>query len=191
MATKSAPGLAQVGGGEPNEQASAGTNGAWRRAQGECMGWAMKGEAQGECPVCGSDRVAQFRLRGSDWHHACMDCKAMWEPFKAEDLLDSEDEYSSFKIPCDNCACRKDSPERQDKLKWEALIRRFEAGGTFMCHKGVPLSFKEGESHDHPKTPDGKWDMTRMRVCRGFLNMERGAERKAIRAIERLQERKA
>ena len=27
----------------------------------------------------------EIRIRGGDEHHACMDCKVMWEPFAAED----------------------------------------------------------------------------------------------------------
>ena len=150
----------------------------------------MRGEAQGECPACESERIVEIRIRGGDEHYACMDCKVMWEPFAAEDQLDPEEEYASFKVPCDNCAFRKGSPERSDKLKWELLISRFESGGSFVCHKGVPLSFKEGESHDHPKTPDGEFDMTRVRYCRGFLNMERGARAGAIKTARRLREEK-
>ena len=137
------------------------------------------------CPRCGSDRVAQIRLPGAGWHHGCLSCSALWEPFAVEDLVDPDEEFSSFKTPCNNCAFRKDSPERKDPAKWAALLSQFETGMTiFYCHKGVPLSSKDGESHDHPKHPDGSWDKTRMRICRGFANMEHAAARKALRAIE-------
>lgn len=126
----------------------------------------------------------EIRFPGQSWHHACLECQAMWEPFKAEDLLDPEEEFSSFRVPCDNCAFRGGSPERADKTKWERLVSQFETGHTvFVCHKGVPLSRKEGESHDHPKNADGAWDMDRMRYCRGFLNMEQGAQDKALKTV--------
>ena len=139
-----------------------------------------------ECPRCGSSKVAKIRLPGAGWHHGCMEsgCSTLWEPFAVEDLMFAEEEFSSFKTPCNNCAFRKDSPERNDPDKWAALMSQFETGMTvFYCHKGVPLSQEEGESHEHPKNPDGTWDKSRMRMCRGFVNMEHGAARKALRQI--------
>lgn len=43
---------------------------------------------------------------------------------------------------CDNCAYRRNSPERADPWGWaEHLSRHVEDGQPFYCHKGLPVEF--------------------------------------------------
>ena len=87
-----------------------------------------------------------------------------------EDLIDQENALSIFRRPCDNCAWRKGSPERSDPDKWEHLQQQIHyCGATFYCHKGVPLSDEEGQTHDQPKLPNGKHNTKNMRLCAGYL----------------------
>ena len=100
----------------------------------------------------------------------CRACFTMWEPFAKEDLIDQENALSIFRRPCDNCAWRKGSPERSDPDKWEHLQQQIHyCGATFYCHKGVPLSHEEGQTHDQPKLPNGKHNTKNMRLCAGYL----------------------
>ena len=126
----------------------------------------------GECPGCGASRNIEVIIEGKRLAVCSADeCNIMWEPFDPLDLLDKDDEYSSFKEMCSNCAFRPGSPERQDEDGWKALLARLDGdGAAFMCHKGLPLVSDDPEqSHAHPKTPDGNYDVARSRYCRGWL----------------------
>ena len=95
----------------------------------------------------------------------------MWEPFSVADLSEPDDRFSAFKTPCDNCAFRPGSPEREDPDKWQHLQEQIHLGGAvFYCHKGVPVADPgEDESHDHFKKPDGTLDLNQLRLCAGYL----------------------
>jgi hypothetical protein len=56
--------------------------------------------------------------------------------------------------PCDNCAFRPGSPEQADTAKWKELIAKLRAGGTFHCHKGVPIApeSEDGFANTNPKS---------------------------------------
>ena len=124
----------------------------------------MKGADQ--CPVCGSDRTATFEFKNNTIA-GCKVCQTLWEPFDPATLLDDDDQYSSFKDMCDNCAFRPGSPEREDKETWKDQLEHLALNGIpFMCHKGVPISRKKGETHDHPKNEKGLYDINRSRFCR-------------------------
>ena len=128
-----------------------------------------------ECPNCGTSEVRTIRVHGEkvETLAACLECSTSWEPFAVADLVDRDDPYSIFLRPCDNCAFRKDSPERADQQKWDDLMIQIHIGGAaFYCHKGVPIAGADapGESHVQPRTEDGKLDMKRMRLCAGYLN---------------------
>ena len=144
------------------------------------------------CPRCGDENVMTFRKIGEGFsRNHCMGCKTIWEPFDEDLLLDHDEPLSSFTKPCNNCAFRKDSPEREDKEKWALMIATFETypPTVFICHKGVPLS-EDAESHDHPKGPDGRVDIEQARYCRGWLNHQRGIKLKALKVIGQIREGK-
>jgi hypothetical protein len=64
---------------------------------------------------------------------------AWWEPLDKALIWDPSDQSASLREPCDNCAFRPDSPEQADTAMWNELIAKLRAGGTFHCHKGVPI----------------------------------------------------
>jgi hypothetical protein len=130
-----------------------------------------------KCPRCNS-----AELRGPMPHpekpqgtlyQACADCLAVWEAIPEGEHFKRDGEQLAFREPCDNCAFRPGSPESQDKPQWRDLMTQLKAGGSFYCHKGVPLvtvGQNSNASFDFPKGTDGKEDMNRMRLCRGYLN---------------------
>ena len=126
------------------------------------------------CPVCGSDRVHTFKFSSSGNTIAgCKVCQTMWEPFNPADLLDDDDQYSSFKDMCDNCAFRPGSPEREDKESWKDQLEHLALNGIpFMCHKGVPISRKKGETHDHPEEREGRLRYLPLAVLPRLLEVE-------------------
>lgn len=134
----------------------------------------MKGADQ--CPRCGSDSVAHITLVDSSHIAGCTKCQTLWEPFSPSDLSSPNNPNSIFKKPCENCAFRPGSPEREDPVKWQALWEELilTQGSAFFCHKGVPLSTEEGQSHEHPKCPDGTYDTKNMRHCAGWLASKLG-----------------
>jgi hypothetical protein len=105
---------------------------------------------------------------------ACADCKKVWEPLPAGCRVEPDEPYFAFDEMCDNCAFRKNSPEREDKGEWlELQFRLFDRGGQFYCHKGVPFTLGTDGSHgefEFLKKPDGSHDQEKMRLCRGYLN---------------------
>jgi hypothetical protein len=94
----------------------------------------------------------------------CVTCRAAWEPIPTELIWDPTDPCASLSQPCDNCAFRPGSPEQADTAKWKDMIRQLRAGGTFHCHKGVPLDPAGENGFAYPK------DKSKLRICRGYLN---------------------
>jgi hypothetical protein len=134
------------------------------------------------CPACGSTRTGRSRLSAElqktlgDCDYAiCGDCRAIWEPFPAEGVV----EDPVVADPCDNCAFRPGSPEQADKEGWKKFLDSLkpdpETGmfaGRFYCHKNVPIDVAAGPGNFlFPQGPDGEYDQSKMRVCSGFLRM--------------------
>lgn len=148
-----------------------------------------------ECPRCGSGNVASLDRHTKVEHPmaGCVECLTLWEPFDPAALVDwdHDDQNRPFAKPCDNCAFRQGSPEREDTVKWELLIQNILLAecGAFFCHKGVPLELNvPGQSHDHPKFPDGNFDYGRSRMCAGFIAWNRGANAAVNRKIRKMME---
>jgi hypothetical protein len=138
----------------------------------------------GQCPKCGSRKVVQVANDKVEFYGKVLEvcrnpaCKAAWEPFNPDDLLDDHlPKTSSFKEPCDNCAFRQGSCEQKDPEKWKAMMKELkdaELVGGFFCHKGVPLDIhrEHGDSgFAYPRDKDGKYLKKKMRPCRGWLSM--------------------
>lgn len=133
----------------------------------------MKGADQ--CPKCGSRRHGTVAQDITPFYSrvltVCTNCACAWEAFEPAQLLDDDDRYSSFKDPCDNCAFRPGSNEQQDPERWKHLMEDIKYnGGRFYCHKGVPVTPSEGAGFAYPMK-DGKPDVRRLRICRGYLKM--------------------
>lgn len=155
------------------------------------------------CPSCGSGRIAcvlglQERL------DFCMKCHRVWEPLPAGEPYTIDGEQLAFKIPCDNCAYRGNSVERQDPEGWRDLQQMLENGGEFYCHKGVPFSVVDPKApgalvdagdrgFEFPRKessvdiggecqPYQHYDKDRMRLCRGYLNAHIGQLLKKVLA---------
>ena len=132
------------------------------------------------CPECGSPRLAMMRIHRTGGPDVVMagcavgGCGAIWEPVDPGILAAESDCTAPFTRPCDDCAFRPDSPERRDRAEWEALMRKFETGTRFYCHKGVPTEAvsadsDEGTRYRFPRREDGQYDQSRMRFCAGWL----------------------
>jgi hypothetical protein len=112
-----------------------------------------EGDAAGRCGGCGSRNM----MHTSDGNHAiCMDCRRLQEP-----------EHRDWPLAqmCDNCAFRKDSPERADPYRWAEVQETLDRGQYFYCHKGlhVTLSADQQTATFAPPDPkDGK-------VCAGWF----------------------
>lgn len=126
------------------------------------------------CPECGAAQVHGLRIRGTILA-GCSDCRALWEALPPDAPEDIGVTPQPFRKSCDNCAFHKNSPERSDPEKWQALQEAFAYRETpFYCHKGMPIQ-AEGEDWptDHgfkyPLTPDGRPDRSRLRLCAGFI----------------------
>lgn len=143
------------------------------------------------CPSCGSGRIACVLGLSIDRLDFCMKCHRVWEPLPAGEPHTIDGEQLAFKVPCDNCAFRGGSAERQDKQGWAQLQSMLANGGEFFCHKGVPFRVVNdaGEAavapgdrgFEFPKVartvdvagachPYQQYDKERMRLCRGYLN---------------------
>lgn len=144
----------------------------------------LRGSTQ-QCPKCGSRKVAHDpKLKSGGYGPGmatCLNCKTLWEPFDPEQIWDTSDPHCSFKEPCNNCAFRSGSPEQADPQKWKSLVDQLKCGAQFFCHKGVPLEPDAEDGFSYPKKTlsvslDGKQiekqigDVTRLRLCRGYLN---------------------
>ncbi|HVJ23307.1 MAG TPA: hypothetical protein VM756_05150 [Burkholderiales bacterium] len=131
------------------------------------------------CPACSSARIAVFEKPP---YGACLDCKMAWEPIPAGEPYLVDGEPMPFEKPCDTCAFRGGSSERANKDYWESLKIALANGGRFFCHKGVPfplvnaqgLPELEDRAFQYPRTAEGRYDMDRMRLCRGYLNAHVG-----------------
>lgn len=130
-----------------------------------------------ECPRCGGTDLVAFEE--VMW---CIGCGCCWEPFSESALANPDFPLSPFKSPCNNCAFRKDSPERQDKEKFELLLQNINyRGAVFYCHKGVPLADDDSDqTHCHPTKPDGSLDTEKSRICAGYLNQRLSARRNGV-----------
>jgi hypothetical protein len=122
----------------------------------------------GRCPVCLSTRVTTCDTPEAITFYGrkltvCR-CGAAWEPIDEADIWDRSDEHCGGKRPCDNCAFRPGSPEQADKAKWREMIAKLKAGGSFYCHKGVPIAPKSKDGFAYPS------DRRKLRLCRGYLD---------------------
>jgi len=130
--------------------------------------------ANARCPECGTDRVVGLIYDGRKVG-ACIPCKCIWEALPADAPADIGITPQPFRKSCDNCAFHKNSPERQDSEKWNALEMSFAyQEKPFYCHKGVPLQSEDEDwPTDHgfkyPLLPDGRSDVARLRLCAGFV----------------------
>ena len=121
-----------------------------------------------KCPKCGSNNVSKFKQDVTEFFAADLmvcECKAVWEPFEADMLSNADEALSPFKGPCNNCAFRKDSPERSCPEKWDGIVGQLVyQEKPFYCHKGVPINLNKGENEvgfDYPEDPNS------MRLCSG------------------------
>jgi hypothetical protein len=121
------------------------------------------------CPKCKSPRLRIHADHGVKFYGRqialCANCRTAWEPIDGAVVWDPSDPSASLSEPCDNCAFRPGSPEQADPAKWKDLIAQLRAGGTFHCHKGVPLDPKGEDGFAYPKDRPEK-----LRLCRGYLN---------------------
>lgn len=130
------------------------------------------------CPACSSTNVIgnfeapeRVEFYSTSWFGYCQACKAIWEAPAEYGAVDDDGSLFAFKDPCDNCAFRPGSQEMEDREAWNAMVARLrEDGGIFFCHKHVPIAPESEDGFAYPKTPDGRHDTDRMRICRGFLN---------------------
>jgi hypothetical protein len=118
-------------------------------------------------------------------------CYRCWERLPPGEPFLVDGEMLAFKVPCDNCAFRGNSPERQDRERWAELQQTLAHGAEFYCHKGVLSKASLEElvaggpdarmAFDFPqieRTADiegtcvhyQSYDRERMRPCRGYLN---------------------
>lgn len=136
------------------------------------------------CPECGSKRVVGCRVEIGTLG-GCMACRSLWELLPSDAPPDIDGRPQPFRKACDNCAFRRGSPERSDPSDWEGLLIGLAGAGTaFYCHKGVPRQVDgdgyispDGRDHGfrYPVAADGKsHDLSRMRVCAGFIAWWRG-----------------
>jgi len=144
-----------------------------------------------QCPRCASRRWGHVAQPVTGFYarviRVCANCSAAWEPFDEADLLDAGERYSSFRKPCNNCAFRKDSPEHQDPVAWQALMDKLGwLDGHFYCHKGVPIAPESENGFAYPQDREHKPDVRKLRLCRGFLNWLNSREAKAKLAIQML-----
>lgn len=133
----------------------------------------MKGAAR--CPRCGSRRTTTVEQPLTNFYartlRVCGNCATAWEPFDPAELMDKSERLSCFLHPCDNCAFRKNSPERQDAEKWELLQQKIALWeGAFYCHKGVPIAPGTENGFDYPLGEKGRPTVRKLRLCRGYLN---------------------
>lgn len=137
---------------------------------------AEKVRGRGRCPKCACRRTALIDNDVSDFYasrlEVCANCRTVWEPMPAGGThLDDDGTPFAFGKPCDNCAFRKGSPEREDPEAWKSLIKKLESwDGQFYCHKGVPIDPTSEDGFRYPKHRDGKQNIRKLRLCRGYLN---------------------
>jgi hypothetical protein len=134
-----------------------------------------------QCPKCGCRKVGfdpDMTVEGYGPGIAtCINCKAIWEPFRPEHIWDKSDPHCSFREPCNNCAFRPGSNEQADREKWIGLLDSLRLGTSFYCHKGVPIepAAEHGFAYPYKDVVIGGHtvsvpDVSKLRLCRGFLN---------------------
>lgn len=147
----------------------------------------MKGADQ--CPRCASRKHRDVSHDVTNFYAAvirvCGNCATAWEPFDEAEIWDKSDPACSFRHPCNNCAFRKGSPEQGAPEKWRSLIDQLGWwDGSFYCHKGVPIEPKSDDGFAYPKGRDGKPDVKKLRLCRGYLNWLNSTEARAKLAAQ-------
>lgn len=133
----------------------------------------------GRCPKCACRKVRRVEQPVTDLYartlEICVNCGVAWEPLDPVQIWDKSDPHCSFRDPCDNCAFRPGSPEQRDPKRWSELMSGLKGGAQFFCHKGVPLDLDHKTPSDsgfaYPYTADGKPNLKKLRLCRGYLNM--------------------
>lgn len=138
-----------------------------------------------KCPACGSRAVAfDANLTTAGYGPGlavCRRCKAIWEAFDPAQIWDKSDPHCSFREPCNNCAFRPGSPEQADIEAWKMLLDKLKCGGSFYCHKGVPIEANAEHWFAYPhrvasvdldgvKITTNIPIRTALRLCRGYLN---------------------
>lgn len=122
----------------------------------------------GMCPKCGSRKVGfdpAMTVKGyGPGIAACMNCRAIWEPFDPAQILDPAEPLAAFRDPCGNCAFRPGSPEQADRDGWQTLLASLRQGASFYCHKGVPIDADAEHGFAYPAARN------KLRLCRGYLN---------------------
>lgn len=154
-------------------------NRAQRRADSRTSGEASKprpGSAHC-CPRCKSRRTTTVANAVFDFYAAaiavCGNCGTAWEPIPDSERFEPLEPNFPFKDPCDNCAIRKGSWERERPERWaevQAAADGKQWGALFYCHKGVPIDPDNGTGFDYPFLKEGKCPSKHGRLCRGFLN---------------------
>lgn len=125
------------------------------------------------CPGCGSAELVC--MLGAEFD-VCCSCGRYWERVDAGEAYTVDGEQLAFKRPCSSCAFRGGSPERADAARWANLMTSLAHGGSFYCHKAVPIlevpAAGQPMKFDFPMKADGAhiWDTGNMRLCRGYLN---------------------
>jgi len=128
----------------------------------------------GRCPRCFGTYVAVERWddkapdagKGKFYsaHVAiCGRCGIAWEPIDESLIWDRTDPLCSFKGPCENCAFAPGSHEQRNREEWRKTIATLKAGGTFYCHKGVPIAPHSENGFNYPA------DRRKLRICGGYL----------------------
>lgn len=132
----------------------------------------------GRCPRCGCRKVRRCDMPvdlSRDFYgrtlEICVNCKAAWEPFDPAQIWDATDPMCSFRDPCDNCAFRRGSPEQRNKERWAEIMDGLKSGASFHCHKGVPIDPGGEHGFAYPHDRDGRPIRSKLRLCRGYLNM--------------------
>jgi hypothetical protein len=166
-------------------------NRAQRRAAAKEHGAQLKARPGSAncCPRCKSRSTTQFKNRHFKFYapvlSMCLNCRTAWEPIPDGERYVSEEPNFPFHDPCDNCAIRKGSWERERPERWAQLAAAADGeqwGAFFYCHKGVPIAPESEHGFDYPLLK-GKCAAKHGRLCRGFLNAK-FADHKRQREVE-------
>lgn len=68
--------------------------------------------------------------------------------------------------PCEDCAFRRGSPEREDPSAWAALQRSVADGKTFYCHQGMHLTAR---GRYVPRAEDAEGVPVGHPLCAGYV----------------------
>lgn len=109
-----------------------------------------------KCGGCGST-LMETQVIGGTAYGVCMSCQRLQE---TETRTDPNREL------CDNCACRPNSPERQDFFGWMRWNEKHvEDGVPFYCHKGMGAELAGSALKYLPDEDESKWQ-----PCAGWLS---------------------